>query len=371
MKTIHLCLGLITGTIVFLIALSGALYCFAPEFETLTQPYRKTTADSGLALPPSVILKYCVERIPDRKPGRIYYHETGKAIEVVYYHEKRADRALFLNPVDGSILKDKNLGIDPVQQLFYFHRTLFLPNGELITGSATLLFLFLIISGIWLWWPRNNAAKKQRFRIKWTASPRRLCYDLHSTVGFYSSWIGILFVITGLNFSFPWFARLVYSVTGAAGSVIAEKAPTGSNDHLLSGKTSGFHAAIDKVWQNAQQNRSAYKRFILVVPPDSNGPILLRGNPDLHQIYRSDFRYFNQATGEEIEGDYIWGNYKNAAVPADYVRRMNYDIHTGAILGLPGRIIAFFSSLLISSLPITGFLLWKRRKKQVIQTFHP
>ncbi|MEL7268293.1 MAG: PepSY-associated TM helix domain-containing protein [Bacteroidota bacterium] len=41
---------------------------------------------------------------------------------------------------------------------------------------------------------------------------------------------------------------------------------------------------------------------------------------------------------------------------------MNYDIHIGAIGGLAVKVIAFISSLIIASLPITGILLWYGRK---------
>jgi uncharacterized iron-regulated membrane protein len=44
--------------------------------------------------------------------------------------------------------------------------------------------------------------------------------------------------------------------------------------------------------------------------------------------------------------------------------RMNYDIHVGAILGLPGKILAFFASLLIASLPVTGFMVWWGRRNK-------
>lgn len=40
--------------------------------------------------------------------------------------------------------------------------------------------------------------------------------------------------------------------------------------------------------------------------------------------------------------------------------RLNYDIHTGAVLGLPGKIIAFLISLICASLPVTGFIIWKK-----------
>jgi uncharacterized iron-regulated membrane protein len=46
---------------------------------------------------------------------------------------------------------------------------------------------------------------------------------------------------------------------------------------------------------------------------------------------------------------------------------MNYDIHVGAILSLPGKILAFFASLICASLPVTGFIIWwgRRKKKPV------
>jgi uncharacterized iron-regulated membrane protein len=42
---------------------------------------------------------------------------------------------------------------------------------------------------------------------------------------------------------------------------------------------------------------------------------------------------------------------------------MNYDIHVGAIAGLPGKIIAFLACLLCASLPVTGFIIWFDREK--------
>ena len=49
---------------------------------------------------------------------------------------------------------------------------------------------------------------------------------------------------------------------------------------------------------------------------------------------------------------------------SDRIRRMNYDIHIGAVLGYPGRIAAFLAALVAASLPITGLWIWlgKRRK---------
>ena len=53
----------------------------------------------------------------------------------------------------------------------------------------------------------------------------------------------------------------------------------------------------------------------------------------------------------------------------DKLMRMNYDLHTGAVFGLAGKIFAFLISLLIATLPISGFYIWwgrnKKKKKEV------
>jgi len=49
---------------------------------------------------------------------------------------------------------------------------------------------------------------------------------------------------------------------------------------------------------------------------------------------------------------------------ADKIVRMNYDIHVGAVLGLPGKFLAFFASLVAASMPVTGFCIWWGRRKK-------
>jgi uncharacterized iron-regulated membrane protein len=83
-------------------------------------------------------------------------------------------------------------------------------------------------------------------------------------------------------------------------------------------------------------------------------------------LYKTDFRYFDRNSAREINGAYVWGDYADAKTIADNIKRMNYDVHTGAAWGLPGRIALFFAALIVASLPVTGFYIWwgKRRKKE-------
>ena len=52
------------------------------------------------------------------------------------------------------------------------------------------------------------------------------------------------------------------------------------------------------------------------------------------------------------------------------IKRMNYDIHTGAAWGLPGRIALFFTALIIAGLSVTGFYIWWGKRKKLKQIIH-
>ena len=79
--------------------------------------------------------------------------------------------------------------------------------------------------------------------------------------------------------------------------------------------------------------------------------------------WKTDYRYFDQYSLKEIEVDNLYGKLQNAGF-ADKLMRMNYDIHTGSVLGLPGKIFAFLISLMIASLPVTGTIIWWKRRRR-------
>jgi hypothetical protein len=87
--------------------------------------------------------------------------------------------------------------------------------------------------------------------------------------------------------------------------------------------------------------------------------------------YNADYRFYDQNSLEELASPTLYGVYQEAGFP-EKVMRMNYDIHVGAIGGIPGKVIAFFASLICASLPVTGFLLWYGRKyKKKVKIPHP
>ncbi len=75
-----------------------------------------------------------------------------------------------------------------------------------------------------------------------------------------------------------------------------------------------------------------------------------------YTYYKTDHFDFDPVTLAAAPVKDSWGKYDDATT-AGIVRRVNYDVHIGAILGLPGKIVAILVSLIAASLPVTGFLI--------------
>jgi uncharacterized iron-regulated membrane protein len=360
---IHLWLGLPTGLVVFIIGITGAIYCFAPELQNL-QSYRTVKKENKTFLPPSQIRKISESKLPGKILQRIYYEDKDKAVMVLFSKKEEYSYSVFINPYSGEVLKVRNNDRDFLSVVLQIHRTLKIPFGHEIIRWSTVIFLLLLITGIILWWPKNKRTAKHGFKIMWRASPKRFNYDLHKVLGFYVSWIAIFAALTGLMFAFEPYANVIYKLTGARHSIVQKKPPLSDTTGAIAGEVE----PIDLIWQKVEPDlHKRYAAAMMVLPAIKDGPILLRANPEKETLYKTDFRYFDQYSGIEIPGAYVWGRYRDARITADYIRRMNYDLHTGAIFGLPGRIALFFVALIVASLPITGFYFWWGKKRKALR----
>lgn len=362
---IHLWLGLSSGLVVFILSITGCIYAFQAEISDLTQPYRFVKHQDMTFLPPSQLQAIAEETLPEKHVHAVLYAGKENAAEVIFFDFEPTYYyyITYLNPYTGEVLKVKDMEADFFKFILDGHFYLWLPPeiGQPVVASFTLVFSVMLISGIILWWPKNKGAKKQRFSIKWNAKWRRKNYDLHNVLGFYATWIVIILAITGLVWGFEWFSESLYKVTGGA-KVLEYTEPLSDTDY--SGSVTEI-PALDQAWEKMKLLYPTAEIIEVHPPETSASPIAANANPDADTYWQTDYRYFDQYTLEELSVDHIFGRITEANT-ADIIRRMNYDIHVGAILGLPGKILAFFASLIAASLPITGFYIWWGRRNKNI-----
>ena len=368
---IHLWLGLISGIFVCFLGITGCILAFEREIENVTQPYRFTTVKKAALLAPSKLKEIADQQLPGKHAHSVGY-QTGKSAQVVYYAaDPEYYWIVFLNPYTGEILKVKNMDDDFFRVVIMGHYYLWLPPniGQPVLASATLMFLFLLISGLILWWPKNRAASKKRFSIKLNAKWKRVNYDLHNVLGFYMTWILIFIAISGLVMGFQWFARSVYWISSGGESIKPFQETYSDTTNIKPAIRQ--KPAIDRLWDRTMTSLPGYTGGREVhVPANDKLAIEVAINPDTDTYWKADYLYYDQYTLKEIPVNHIYGKLADASL-ADRISRMNYDIHIGAIAGLTGKIMAFFASLIAASLPITGFIFWWGRKKKQNKTPRP
>src|SRR5690606_29348556 len=163
----------------------------------LLEPWRFVEPRDQPLVPPSQLLDTAALYMPGHQPTGLTYSNAKGAAAVGYGHShegKRAFSVIFLNPYTGEFLKRQNpIGygeFDFFRFILDGHRALWLPYeiGRPIVGVATLIFIVLLITGLVMWWPKkwNKANRKKSFTIRWRGNFKRINYDLHNVLGFYS-----------------------------------------------------------------------------------------------------------------------------------------------------------------------------------------
>lgn len=351
---------------VFIIAVTGCLYAFKVEIEHSTQPYRFVEQAEGKIFSPSQLNSIAEKELPGKKAHSVEYGSPGKAAHVSFYSSDPGYYYIvYINPYTGEVLKIKDMAWDFFSIILDGHFYLWLPEkiGQPVVASATLIFVVMLITGLLMWWPRNKAAHKQRFTIKWSARWRRKNYDLHNVLGFYMLWIVIFIALTGLVWGFQWFSDAYYW-TASGGQVRKEYKEPYSDTTLF--RTQQEIPTIDKIWNIMKNEHAGAATIEIHFPEEKTSSIAANANPDDGTYWKTEYRYFDQYTSKELSVDHMYGRLVNTSA-ADKLMRMNYDIHVGAILGLPGKFLAFFASLIAASLPVTGFMIWRGRRKKAKQ----
>jgi len=364
---IHLWLGLISGVIMLIVCLTGAIWTFGDEIKFAIYGSVPISKGAKAVVLPSVIKQVIQHKYPGQPINTVFY-KTALPIEVIVKKWGDNPLLLHLDPFTGKILRERLLE-DRTTLFFYWieggHRNLWLPGwiGRPVANYGTLMFVVLLITGLVWWYPKkwNKSTSDKSFKIKWGAKWKRVNLDLHNVLGFYVMLIALILSLTGMVYGIKWYSRGVYKVT--TGVQLPDWSPPLSDTTKVNNRLSLDHV-LDRVLVKTMKRYPDAQGFFYRMPDSTvlKSAIDIEIYPDLKSTYKNANVCFDRHTLAEIQRPAHYATaYKDSAAGLK-LRRMNYDLHVGQILGLPGKIIAFFACLIGASLPVTGFIIWYNRK---------
>ena len=368
--TIHRWLGLASGTVVFVVALTGAFYAFAPEItELYLHRYARVSPPAGVRPLAAAALVDRAEAAAERAAGRLpagtrrWLTLSAERDRSVVYTVAPAGAAgwyeVYVDPYRGEVLIVRDMLWDPLGVLLRAHQTLLLPEaiGRRVVGIAALIFVPSLLTGLVLWFPRRPGdlgrpgALRRRFTIDLRGRFFRVNYDLHRVLGGYALVVSLILALTGLVWSFAWMDRGVYWIA-TGGKPTREPAAWRSGP---AGPTAA-RPVVEHALALAASALPGAARLEVGFPAGPTDALSVCASPEAGTSYRTECLWLDQYTGRQIGLE----RYRDKDA-GERLRAMNYDIHLGRIAGLPGRIAVFLASLVAAGLPITGALIWWNR----------
>lgn len=369
---LHLWLGLLSGIVVFIVCVTGCLFVFNEEIRALYQPYQRVQPQAKPFLPPSQLLSSAHASADGAVISSMTYGQADDAVVVDFVSGEAGDRqTIYLNPYTGRVLKVQKTAkadFDFFQFVITGHRTLWLPRsvGKAIVGYGILIFFITLITGIVIWWPKrwNRKAKQSKLSFHHSIQGKRFTLSLHQVPAVYFIFPLLLISFTGMMISLGWLRTGVYNMLSHGEPM--QKLVLPKSDTLSCPDSTNLKPIlrIDELYRQINADYTDAAQIQYQLPQTKEDVYGVKINHVRNTRYYYDNLFFDQNSLCELSGAGVKaGRYEDLST-ANAAMRLNRAIHDGSIWGIWTKILMFFTSLVGACLPVTGFLIWYRRRRK-------
>lgn len=219
----HVVLGVSGGLLIMLMSVTGVMLGFERQMIAAIDGTPTVDTAEGLERLPLDALLAGAGVNPADVSSVAVRRRVDQPVLVRFRDRER--EALALDPYRGDVLvvDGARKGQAFFSGLRRWHRWVGTTGGEwrtrmkAATGAANLGFLLLVLSGIWLWWPRHLTWSSVR-PVLWFRrglSPKARDFNLHNTIGFWSAIPLGLVVASGVFISYQWPERWLDRALGS------------------------------------------------------------------------------------------------------------------------------------------------------------
>ena len=363
----HLTAGCLAGLVILVMCVTGAMLAYGKQIVTWSErSFYRTPPAAGVAQAPVEELLGRVRAFDgSAAPTSVTWRaDRGAPVEIAFGRERR----LLVNPYTGEILGE---GAKRLRGFFVAvencHRWLAVPaerraTGRAITAACNLAFLFLLGSGICMWWPRNWSWLALRNVVLFNRQLRGRARDFnwHNVIGFWGSVPLFVVVACSVVMSYPWANAAVYKATGSPVPVQAAAGGPGQSAAQGAGPRAARAVSYDGLgvlFARASEKVSGWQTIALRLPGPADATATFSidtgngGRPDRRAQLTLD-----RKTGGEISWE-PFSSFNSGRRLRTWIRFT----HTGEAGGWLGETIAATAALAGVFLVCTGMAMALRR----------
>jgi uncharacterized iron-regulated membrane protein len=221
---LHLVTGVLAGLVIGVMSVTGVLLACERQIVAFAERDVRTVQPpaAGVSrLDLDALVTRARAAVPEGRLSGVMLRADPTATVVVNFGR---ERTVFVHPYTGAVLGE---GAKTLRHFFHtvtdWHRWLGTEGesraiGRAITGACNTAFVVMVVTGVYLWWPRRwtrqvlQAVMVPNLGLR--GKPRD--WNWHNTAGFWSASLLICITLTGLVMSYQWANNLLYTLTGNA-----------------------------------------------------------------------------------------------------------------------------------------------------------
>jgi uncharacterized iron-regulated membrane protein len=336
----HRWLALATSVFIFVVALTGSALVFEGAIDRGLNPALWRVAPGAQQLSLDTLAARALAAAPKGPLSAL----SPTSIADRAYTAQAGSTQIFIDPYTGRILgtrEQKDFNQTLPRRLHVLHTSLLVAKGigGEIVGIITIAALLLVITGIIIWW------RDKLWRIRWSASWKRIAFDVHHSLGIIASIV--LFVITSSGMV------IHYNAIGNA-ILKLDATPRAAFPKQPKGDSGAALISVDSVARIAMATLPGASIMIFSLPrkPEEPYVVSMRYPEDRTPAGRSRV-YIDRYRGTVLLAESTRGAQTGRAL-SNVMR----SVHTGDLLGKPTEVVWLLASLVLASQAISGVLMW-------------
>lgn len=362
----HFYAGLFCIPFVIWLAVTGSVYLFRPQIDAWVDKDVAALQRTGAPASYEAIIGAATSAVPGSTLAGVMLpdHENQAARVLVSLHGERT--RVYVHPDTLSIIRtarEETTWDKIVQKL---HGELMLGNGgSVLVELAASWAIVMIVTGLYLWWPRGTRGLGGVLYPRLHEGRRRFWRDLHAVTGVWISAFALFLLITGMPWALVWGNgfKLVREWTGTAPvsrewftSSADEHAEHMAQDARVAGHVHDMGhkgVTVDTIVANARALRLAPP--VILTPPGKSSPNWWVRSNSQNRPQREDVA-ISDVTGEVVRRDSFASRHILDQI-------VNYGIaaHEGQLFGPLNQILGVLTAVGLIVLCISAFIMWRSR----------
>jgi uncharacterized iron-regulated membrane protein len=345
---LHSWLGLIAGIFILAICLSGAFVALIHQYEKSFEKEKLIVTPNDKRLPYDTLFAIAKEQVPD---FQLYDYarlpqKADETLELLYFPDG-SYHSVFIDPYTGDVKGKMALNLS--KWLLKFHWSFFIGSqgwlGSIIVFSFAICLLISVVTGFIIYKRHLLDGLLFKTKINWKTF-KTASSGLHRIIGVWS--MLFLFILFSSG------AFINYHIINGDWSY-----PGGTD--LIQLPKQPLQISVDKCIAKAKETIPNFIPTGFSFPQLMGGDLSVSGLiKDQNEFYLSGSSVsFNPTTGQVTE---ITNGTENTSFSK--FENIIYSLHYANYGGLFIKIIYCLLALISGLMPITGFVLWRRRTKR-------